>query len=94
MVILIVTKQTGGVNNMAANNQTSRNRALIPEAQSGLDQFKHEIANEIGVQIPSTGYWGNMTSRDCGSVGGFMVKRMVESYEKSLAGRSGGTNTF
>ena len=79
---------------MAANNSGSKNRALVPEAKSGLDQFKHEIANEIGVQIPTTGYWGNMTSRDCGSVGGYMVKRMVESYERNLAGRTTKTTTF
>jgi hypothetical protein len=76
---------------MANNTSGSRNQKLVPEARYGLDQFKQEVANEIGVQIPATGYWGNMTSRDCGSVGGFMVKRMVESYERNLVGRSGGT---
>jgi hypothetical protein len=89
LVNIIVRKQTGGAYNMA-NNNTGRNRALIPEAQAGLDQFKHEVAGEVGVQIPSSGYWGNMTSRDCGTVGGYMVKRMIESYERGLAGRGGG----
>lgn len=70
-------------------NIGSKNRALVPEAKAGLDQFKQEIAGEIGVQIPASGYWGNMTSRDCGSVGGYMVKRMVEAYERNLAGRGG-----
>lgn len=69
-------------------NTGSRNQNVIPEAKRGLDQFKQEIANEIGVQIPSSGYWGNMTSRECGSVGGYMVKRMVEAYERDLAGRN------
>ena len=69
-------------------NLGSRNQSVIPEAKRGLDQFKQEIANEIGVQIPSSGYWGNMTSRECGSVGGYMVKRMVETYERNLAGRN------
>lgn len=68
-------------------NLTSKNRSLVPEAKAGLDQFKHEVASEIGVQIPSNGYWGNMTSRDCGSVGGYMVKKMVEAYERNLAGK-------
>ncbi|MCX7951858.1 MAG: alpha/beta-type small acid-soluble spore protein [Clostridiales bacterium] len=63
------------------------NRTLVPEAKAALEQFKYEVANEIGVQVPATGYWGNMTSRECGSVGGYMVKKMVESYERSLAGK-------
>jgi len=63
------------------------NKVLVPEAQATLDKFKEEVANEIGVQVPESGYWGNMTSRDCGSVGGYMVKKMVESYERSLAGK-------
>lgn len=63
------------------------NRTLVPEAKAALEQFKYEVANEIGVQVPASGYWGNMTSRDCGSVGGYMVKKMVESYERTLAGK-------
>ena len=63
------------------------NKVLVPESQARLDKFKEEIAGEIGVQVPASGYWGDMTSRDCGSVGGFMVKKMVESYERGLAGR-------
>lgn len=63
------------------------NKVLVPEAQTRLDKFKEEVANEIGVQVPASGYWGDMTSRDCGSVGGFMVKKMIESYERSLAGK-------
>lgn len=65
---------------MASRN----NRVLVPQAKAGLDRFKHEVASEIGVRIPENGYWGDMTSRECGSVGGFMVKRMVEAYEKGL----------
>lgn len=63
------------------------NKVLVPESQARLDKFKEEVANEIGVQVPASGYWGDMTSRDCGSVGGFMVKKMIESYERSLAGK-------
>lgn len=62
----------------------SGSRKAIPEAKHGLTTFKYEIAHEIGVMPPESGYWGNMTSRDCGSVGGFMVKKMVESYERNL----------
>ncbi|MCY6372289.1 alpha/beta-type small acid-soluble spore protein [Clostridium ganghwense] len=55
---------------------------LIPEAKQGLNRFKTEVANEIGV--PFTDYNGNLTSKQCGSVGGEMVKRMVEQYERNL----------
>lgn len=65
----------------------TRNRKVVPEAKHGLDTFKYEVANELGVRPPESGYWGGMTSRECGSVGGFMVKKMVESYEKSLTGK-------
>ncbi|MBZ4663809.1 MAG: alpha/beta-type small acid-soluble spore protein [Caloramator sp.] len=64
-----------------------KNRTIVPEAKAALQQFKYEVANEIGVQVPTSGYWGNMTSRDCGSVGGYMVKKMVEAYERNLAGK-------
>ena len=69
-----------------------RNNLVVPEAQKAMYQFKYEMANEVGVtnQIQG-GYWGHISSRDCGAVGGHMVKRMIESYEQSLAG--GGTTT-
>ena len=57
---------------------STSSRKVVPEARHALDTFKYEVAGEIGVKPPETGYWGNMTSRDCGSVGGFMVKKMVE----------------
>lgn len=55
---------------------------LVPEAKQGLNTFKTEVANEIGV--PFTDYNGNLTSKQCGSVGGEMVKRMVEQYERNI----------
>lgn len=70
-----------------ASTTTGRNRSLIPEAQYGLDQFKYEVASEIGLTNYQTVDKGNLTSRQNGSVGGFMVKHMVESYERGLAGR-------
>lgn len=57
-------------------------RKLIPEAREGLSKFKEEVAQELGV--PFTDYNGNLTSRQCGSVGGEMVKRMVAEYESKL----------
>jgi hypothetical protein len=60
------------------------NRVLVPEAKAGLDRFKMEAAKEVGVNL-SEGYNGDLTSRENGSVGGQMVKRMVEAYEKGLS---------
>ena len=60
----------------------ARNQKLIPEAKNGLNKFKKEVANELGV--PLSDYNGDLTSRQNGSVGGEMVKRMVEQYEKNL----------
>ena len=58
------------------------NKALIPEAKQGLANFKNEVAGELGV--PFSDYNGDLTSKQCGSVGGEMVKRMVEEYESHL----------
>jgi hypothetical protein len=59
------------------------NRNLVPQAREGLNKFKMEAAKEVGVNL-SEGYNGDLTSRENGSVGGQMVKKMVESYEKNL----------
>ncbi len=57
-------------------------KKLIPEAKQGLAKFKNEVATELGV--PFKEYNGDLTSKQCGSVGGEMVKRMVEAYEKNI----------
>jgi small acid-soluble spore protein alpha/beta type len=59
------------------------NRIVVPEAKERLNQFKMETARELGVNL-TEGYNGNLTSRENGSVGGYMVKKMVEQYEKNL----------
>jgi hypothetical protein len=59
------------------------NRTLVPQAREGLNKFKMEAANEVGVPL-TNGYNGDLTSRQNGSVGGQMVKKMVEQYEKNL----------
>ena len=53
------------------------------EAKKALDQFKMEAANEVGVNL-TQGYNGDLTARQAGSIGGQMVKKMVESYENSM----------
>ena len=62
------------------------NRTNVPEAREAMDKFKMEVANEIGVPL-TNGYNGNLTSAQNGSVGGYMVKKMIESYERQLAGK-------
>ena len=59
------------------------NKLNIPEARAAMDKFKMEAANEVGVNLKE-GYNGDLTSREAGSVGGQMVKKMIESYERNL----------
>jgi Small, acid-soluble spore proteins, alpha/beta type. len=68
---------------MSSNNSGS-NRTLVPEAKAGLNRLKTEVASEVGLQDYENIDKGNLSSRQNGSVGGEMVKRMVESYEKGL----------
>ena len=60
----------------------SNSRVLVPEAKQGLSKFKNEVAQELGV--PFKEYNGDLSSRQCGSVGWEMVKRMVEEYEHRI----------
>lgn len=64
-----------------ANN--SSNRIVVPEAREALNRFKMEAANEVGVNLKD-GYNGDITARQAGSVGGQMVKKMIEAYENGL----------
>ena len=64
----------------------SRNRVEVPEAKSAMDQFKMEVANELGVPL-TNGYNGNLTSAQNGSVGGEMVRKMIKRQEESMAGK-------
>ena len=61
----------------------SKNKVNVPEARAALDKFKMEAANEVGVTL-TQGYNGDITSKQAGSVGGQMVKKMVEAYENSI----------
>ncbi len=65
---------------MSSNNT---NKLNVPEARNAMDKFKMEAAAEVGVNLKD-GYNGDLTSREAGSVGGQMVKKMIESYEKNL----------
>ena len=62
------------------------NKTNVPEAKEAMDRFKMEVASELGVPL-STGYNGNLTSAQNGSVGGYMVKKMIEAQERQMAGK-------
>ncbi|MCQ4022729.1 MULTISPECIES: alpha/beta-type small acid-soluble spore protein [unclassified Ruminococcus] len=64
---------------MSNNN----NQINIPEAKEAMERFKMECASEVGVNLKQ-GYNGDLTSRQAGSVGGQMVKKMIESYERNM----------
>ena len=65
---------------MSAKNN---NKINVPEAKAAMNKFKMEAAAEMGVNLKE-GYNGDLTSREAGSVGGQMVKKMIESYENSI----------
>lgn len=70
-----------------AQGSNTGNRILVQGARQGLHQFKYEVASEIGLNVPSDDYWGDLPARQCGAVGGQMVKRMIQIAEQQLAGR-------
>ena len=70
---------------MARGSWTKRSH-VVPEAHQVMDDMKYEIASELGVPVyqGSEDYWGHIASRDCGSVGGHMVRRMIKMAQQSL----------
>ena len=70
-----------------ASNSNSSNQINVPEARAALDNMKYEIARELGVNLKQ-GYNGDLTSREAGYVGGYMVKRLVEQAEQQMAGQN------
>ena len=64
----------------------SSNTTNVPEAKEAMDRFKMEVASELGVPL-SNGYNGNLTSAQNGSVGGYMVKKMIEAQDRQMAGK-------
>ena len=59
------------------------NKSVVPEAKEALNRFKMEAASEVGVNLKQ-GYNGDLTSRQAGSVGGLMVKKLIMAYEESM----------
>jgi hypothetical protein len=62
---------------------SSNKQSLVPSAREALNKFKMEAANEVGVSLKQ-GYNGDLTSRQAGSIGGQMVKKMIQSYENGM----------
>ena len=62
------------------SNNSNNNNVIVPQAKAAMEKFKMEAANEVGVQLKN-GYNGDLTSRQAGSIGGQMVKKMIDSYK-------------
>ena len=68
------------------NQNSSQQKVNVPEARAALDNMKSEIARELGINFKQ-GYNGDLTSRENGYVGGYMVRRLIEQAEKQMAGK-------
>ncbi len=62
----------------------SKNKSVVPGAKQGLNKFKTEVASELGIPMPTDGDMGNLTSRQNGSIGGEMVRKMIAASENSI----------
>ena len=69
-----------------SSNSSNQQGAMVPEARQALDNMKYEIAGELGINLKQ-GYNGDLPSRQAGSIGGYMVKRLIEQAERQMAGK-------
>ncbi|BCV23598.1 MAG TPA: alpha/beta-type small acid-soluble spore protein [Firmicutes bacterium] len=69
-----------------ARGSWNKRQHVVPEAHQAMDNFKYEVAAELGIPVyqGSEDYWGDIPSRDCGAVGGHMVRKMIEMAEQAL----------
>ncbi|SEO17494.1 alpha/beta-type small acid-soluble spore protein [Paenibacillus sp. OV219] len=74
---------------MAGQQSRSSNTLVVPQATAALQQMKLEAAQELGIQIPQDGYYGNVSTRDAGSLGGYITRKLVQIAEQQLSGGSG-----
>ena len=72
---------------MASNYNNSSNKMTVPEAKSAMNRFKMEVASELGVPLKE-GYNGDLTSRQAGSIGGEMVRKMIKKQEEQMSSNS------
>jgi len=68
------------------NQSRARRKHLVKGIHKAMDNFKYEVAHELGIPVyqGSEDYWGNISSRDCGAVGGNMVKKMIIMAERQI----------
>ena len=71
----------------------SSNKTAVPEAKGAMNKFKYEVASELGVPL-TDGYNGDLTSKQNGSVGGYMVKKMIEAQERQMSSGSQGGQQY
>ena len=69
-----------------SNSGSNTSKMAVPQAKEAMNRFKQEVASEIGVPLKE-GYNGDLTSRQNGSVGGYMVKKMIEAQEQQMSGK-------
>ena len=72
--------------NTQSSSSSNQQGAMVPEARQALDNMKYEIAGELGINLKQ-GYNGDLPSRQAGSIGGYMVKRLIEQAERQMAGK-------
>ena len=83
MIIDKYQKKCQEVKIMASNNNSGSNRMAVPEAKEAMKRFKEEVASELGVPLKD-GYNGDLTSKQAGSIGGEMVKKMIMKQEQQM----------
>lgn len=69
--------------NSGSNSKSGSGRMAVPEAKGAMNRFKEEVASELGVPLKD-GYNGDLTSRQAGSIGGEMVKKMIQKQEEQM----------
>lgn len=70
-------------------DMASNSTPVVPQALRALDQLKFEVASELGIQTPQDGYWGTMLTRDTGTIGGNMTRKLVALGEQMISGSQG-----
>ncbi len=68
------------------SNSSNSNKTSVPEAKEAMNRFKQEVASELGISLKE-GYNGDLTSRQAGSIGGEMVRKMIQRQEEQMSGK-------
>ena len=76
--------QNQNANAQSSSSSSNQQGAMVPEARQALNNMKYEIAGELGINLKQ-GYNGDLPSRQAGYIGGYMVKRLIEQAERSMA---------